>query len=247
MNMLDAVRSALLGWPAPVASGSTVIVPTHCLYPSNGIVNVYVEGGRELFLVHDDGGAFDQLHSVGGYEAAPMSIIRNAVRRKGLGVSDSRAIFAKDIPLDGLAGAIALVANGSQDAAHHLVNRLRPLARRTLTEEVETILDLKFPSRWKREEAHVGASNKQHRFDYAVSLKNDVKLLMDIVKPEASSINAAVVAHLDVRNAHPTGLVHRVIYDDRDNWSSENLSLLGVGATPIPVSVANQVLERLAA
>lgn len=247
MNTLEAVRTALLEWPSPRMAGSIVVVPTHCLYPSNGIVNVYVEGGRELFLVHDDGGAFDQLHSVGGHEAAPMSIIRNSVRRKGLGVSDNRAIYAKDVPLNGLGAAICLVANGSQDAAHHLVSRLRPMARRTLTEEIETILDLRFPSRWKREEAHVGASNKQHRFDYAVTLKTDVKLLMDIVKPEASSINAAVVAHLDVQRAQPIGLVHRVIYDDQDNWSSENLSLLGVGATPIPVSVVNQVLERLAA
>ena len=247
MSTLDAVRAALLEWPTASVVGPSVVVPTHCLYPSNGIVNVYVEEGRELFLVHDDGGAFDQLHAAGGYEASPMSIIRNAVRRKGLAVSDNRAIYAKDVPREGLVGAIALVANASQDAAHSLISRMRPMARRVLTEEVETILDLRFPSRWKREEAHIGYSNKQHRFDYAVSLKNDSTLLMDIVKPEASSINAAVVAHLDVQRAKPKGLVHRVIFDDEDKWSSENLSLLGVGAVPIPMSVANQVLERLAA
>lgn len=247
MNTMDTVRAALLAWPQCRLDGGTVVVPTQCLYPSNGVVNVYVDGRESEFVVHDNGEAFDQLHAVGGYEAAPYPLIAGIVRRRGLSVSDAKSIFVKDIKPDALAAAIALVANASKEAAEHLIARMRPGARRPLTDEVEAILNLRFPARWRREELYLGASTKPHRFDYVINLDDHRKILMDIVKPEASSINATVVAHLDVANAHPKGLLHRAVFDDQDKWSAENLSLLRVATTPVPLSAANDALMRLAA
>ena len=44
MFLLNAVLSLLRTWPQPRLEGDGVLVPTHCLYPSNGIVEVKVTG-----------------------------------------------------------------------------------------------------------------------------------------------------------------------------------------------------------
>ena len=247
MIALAAIESAMASWPKPRIDGTTVVVPTHCLYPTNHIVNVYIEEAEREFTVHDNGEALDQLRAMGGHEPAPGYLIRAAVRRDGLSVSEGYRIFAPNVRIDGLAGAVALVANAARDAADLLIAHHRPLPRRPLSQELEAILDVQFPSLWRKEEAIVGQSNKHHRFDYTIAVDHNRKILLDIAKPDASSINAAVVANLDVRTAHPNAFIQRIVYDDADSWSAENLSLLRVGAPPIALRVANDHLSRLAA
>jgi hypothetical protein len=93
----------------------------------------------------------------------------------------------------------------------------------------------------------IGKSNKPHKFDNLVRLGRDRQLILDVVTREASSINAALVAHLDVKNAEYDKIEQRIIYDDDDKWSAADLNLLKLGATPVPFSRAAEVLERLAA
>jgi hypothetical protein len=66
------------------------------------------------------------------------------------------------------------------------------------------------------------------------------------VSPEASSINAAVVAHLDVKRANVPNVVRRIVYDDEEKWKAEDLSLLSVGAPVVPFSRAREVPKRVA-
>ena len=247
MNALDHVQAALAGWPHPGFDGPTVVVPTLALYPSNGIVHVFVDGNEREFVVHDRGGAMDQLHSTVGMEATPLHMVYGTARRRGVSVARNGSLFIKKVQPTDLAGAIAIVSSASAEVAAHLIEHFRPMPRRPLSDEVEVILDTRFPSKWRKEAPIPGKSLKQHRFDYTVSLSNEQLLLMDIVKPEASSVNAAVVAHLDVEQARPYAYVHRVIYDDREKWPAEALALLRVGATPLPLSAANDALSRLAA
>jgi hypothetical protein len=77
-------------------------------------------------------------------------------------------------------------------------------------------------------------------------LKNDIRLVVDPVINEASSINARVIANLDVRQANYKGLVQRIVYDETDRWKAEDLRLLNVGATATPFGVAREVIARLA-
>lgn len=247
MMALEAVAAAMNRWPKPRLEGSTVIVPTHCLYPTNHVIHVYVEPGEHEFLVHDNGNALDQLRAMGGHESTPAYLIRSAVRRDGLQLSQANHIYAPHVRFEGLEAAISLVANAARDAADYLIANHRPHPRRPLGEELEAILNIRFPSLWRKEEVIVGQSNKQHGFDYIVAMSNDKRLLIETVKPDASSINAAVVAHLDVRNSNPTGFIQRIVYNDGDSWPSESLSLLRVGAIPVALSAANDALTRLAA
>jgi hypothetical protein len=109
------------------------------------------------------------------------------------------------------------------------------------------MLEIRFPKHVVRNAVIVGASNKPHRFDSMVRLSGEKQLILDAVTREASSINAALVAHLDVRNANLPNVEQRIIYDDTENWTAADLALLKIGAPPVPFSRASQVLERLAA
>jgi hypothetical protein len=96
-----------------------------------------------------------------------------------------------------------------------------------------------------REEILVGKSNKAHKFENLIHLPNGRRLIVDPVIQDMSSINARVVANLDVRAADYPDLEQRIVYDDEEDWKTENLNLLQVGATVIPFSQAPNVLGRL--
>lgn len=246
MSPLQAAVQALGQWPAPVLDDNRVRVATHCLYPSNSAVNVYVEGGSERFIVHDDGGAVQELGAVGGHSKNAARLIGHLLRPMGLRASEAGVIYSPQVSLDGLAGGIVLVANTSKEAAEFLLHQHKP-PKRNLNALVERILDIEFPSRWLRQGLVVGASNKGHRFDYVVRLRNDRQLLLDLVVPEASSINSSIVSHLDVRNASNPKYEQRIVYDDAASWRASDLALLRVGARPVPFSHLNETLDRLAA
>ena len=89
MNLLETVSAAIAEWPAPSARQDDIVVPTHCLYPSNGVVHVYVSGGDSTFKVTDGGGAFDEDSSRGTLLHEDVSIVRAAAKPMGLDVSQS--------------------------------------------------------------------------------------------------------------------------------------------------------------
>jgi hypothetical protein len=93
----------------------------------------------------------------------------------------------------------------------------------------------------------VGHSNKPHRFANIISLSNRRKLIVDPVSNEASSINARVVANLDVRATDNPLITQRIVYDDEDNWTPADLNLLQVGAIVVPFSRSSEVIGRIAA
>jgi hypothetical protein len=240
------VLDGLASWPAPELTSDGIVVPTHCLYPSNSVVNVKVEG-HENFFVHDQGGAMDEMEAACAPVPNAARLIVHIVRPYGLDVSKEGAIYATQVSAEELASTIVLVANASKEAAQYLIERYRP-PHRDMRGIVEQILDLKFRNQWKRNLRIVGASSKSHRFDYIVNLPKQRQLLLDAVVPEPSSINAAVVAHLDVKQSEDAKQVdQRIVYDDAVEWTAADLSLLRVGARPVPVSNLRETLERLAA
>ena len=246
MSTLETVKAALHKWPEPRLSDRGVSVPTHCLYPSNSVVKVTVAGGEDQFVVDDNAGSLEELEAV---KIAPQNAARlivSVARSAGLEVSKGGAIYSRRVPSSELEATIVLVANASKSAAQHLLDTVKP-PRRNLRLVVERLLEKEFKSRWTRDSKIVGASNKKHKFDYVVQLKGDRQLLLDVVVPEASSINAAVVAHLDVSHGNFEHLEQRIVYDDQQVWSSADLALLKVGARAIPLSSLEQALDRLAA
>jgi len=97
-----------------------------------------------------------------------------------------------------------------------------------------------------RSDTLVGHSNKPHKFDNIIFLSGSRRLVIDPVVNDRSSINARVVANMDLRAAEYEGLEQRIVFDDRQDWKIEDLNLLQVGAPVIKYSRAEEVIKRLA-
>lgn len=248
MTSVEVINEALSQWPQPRAQGSRVIVPTHCLFGSGGIINVVVEGGRDTFTCHDGGAAIDEFEACGGNIPNAAKVLRSHFRKIGFKVDDGGQISAPAVGSDALAASIALVANATREAADFLLDRWRPVFKRDFKDMVRQLLESEFSAqRLARGLTYVGDSNKRHKFDFVVRLAQDRSLLLDAVVPEATAINSATVKHLDIKAKGDPHLVQRILYDDRHEWKAADLNVLRLGATPVPFSHAKEVLEQIAA
>lgn len=222
-----------------------VRVVTHCMYPSNGFVQVVVRGGTDTFFVSDEGGAFREIEAAGVDVEKPDKVIRHLVVPQGLSLVNGM-IRSPQVSADSLAISISLVANASKEAADWLFAHSRIKRHRNFKEVVGEFLKERF-SKSVRSDIIIGASNKPHKFDNLISLGGGRRLLVDPVIHDSASINARLVANFDVRSAHYKDLEQRIVYDDEEEWRPEELNLLQVGATVVPFSRAPDVFARLAA
>lgn len=229
-----------------VAGDREAVVRTHCLYPSNEVVTVVVDGEGTGFVVRDEGGAFDEGLEVAGDTDEAMRYVRSTVVAQGLKVRDG-IIFSPVVSSSEVPAAVILVANASKEVAHFLCDHYRPRRTRNFRAELARLLSVEFPGRVVTGLDLTGASNKMHRFTSVIRLPGDRQLIMDPVINEASSINARVVAHLDVRQAHHDNVVQRIVYDEREKWRAADLQLLSVGAPAVPFSQVKSAIDRLAA
>ena len=165
MNVLDAVASAFAEWPRPTEVDGRTLVPTHCLYPSNSAVMVVVEGGRDEFIVHDDGGAVDEAGAAGRRFEQAHKLVQHIVRPFGLTMTEEGAIRSPRVRADELLGTIVLLANASKEAAQELIGRHKPRGRRNFRSDLSRLLEIRFPKLVARNVAILGASNKQQKID----------------------------------------------------------------------------------
>jgi len=150
------------------------------------------------------------------------------------------------MPIEDVNVAVVQVANAAKEAAHWLYQHVRVKKSRDFAKLLSQYLEQTFTTRLSHKRTIVGKSNKAHKFDNVVSLPNDAMLIVDPVKKESSSINARVVANLDVRSLENQNIYQRIVYDDEDEWSASDLNLLQVGATVVPFSRARDVIGRIA-
>ena len=72
------------------------------------------------------------------------------------------------------------------------------------------------------------------------------RIVVDPVIHDMKSINARVVANMDVQRAGYEDVEQRIVYDDSDDWKASEINILQFGATVIPFSKAPKVLSRMA-
>jgi hypothetical protein len=249
MNTKEIVERWLFDPRSIVEIDNRVDVTTTCLYPSMSAVVITVEGGKDTFLVHDGMRAVREASASGARFEKVSSLLRSAVRPYGLEITETGAIRSHSLPASDVGAAIVVVANASREAAGLLIGRRRAPVLRDAKQLVRRILLERFAeSRVHTDFRIIGASSKAHRFDYVVDAENGSQLLFDIVLPEASSINSAIVANLDVmRRQAERAVVPRLVYDDERDWKPQDLALLGVTDRPIRLSALSRAVERLAA
>lgn len=247
MSTLELVKEHLLSWPQPSASGDedTVVVPTHFLYPSKTVVRAYVERVGKQVRVSDGGGAFREIAGIGSYQFDPVKLLRARANNWDLTVSPEGWVLSSLMPMQKLAELVAWVATASHDLAANLLAKMstRPKAN-DFRPELDAYLTRKFVLEIKRNKYLVGASNKEHKFDYFISFGDEKGILLDAVVNDVSSINSAVVSHLDVAKSDRPKIVQRIVYDDREDWKAADLSLLRVGATPLAFTKLDASLSR---
>jgi hypothetical protein len=155
-------------------------------------------------------------------------------------------IFSPPVELPALPLAIFHVANASQEVARWLYEHMRIKRPRDFRAMLAEFLEKRFDDRVAHNAIIVGHSNKPHKFANVLALAHGRRLIIDPVTHEASSINARVVANLDVKATNNPLIEQRIIYDDEEDWTPADLNLLQVGAITVPFSRSSEVIERIA-
>ena len=245
MTSVDAVREALADWTEPRPHGEWVVVPTTCAYPSNRTVNVYLLGGSETVRAFDGGGAFDELDGCGEYGFNAFKVLKGFAKDKGISVDDRGWLMSEPVPYADLAGIVPHMANLSVSASSFLISRRHKKKLVDLREEVNKVLVSRFDRNVHRHGHLTGDSTKVHKFDFIVDTEEENRLAIDAALPDPSSVNAVVVRHLDVRAAKPPKVSQLIVYDDRDNWKSEDLAILRTGGRTFAFTHLPDALTRL--
>jgi len=221
-------------------------VTTHCMYPSNGLVQVSVRGGTSTIVASDDGGAVGEALAAGIPMKDFSRQLAHLVKDQGL-FFKSGTIFTPQMPIEAAPLAILLVANASQEIARWLYDHVKIKRTRDFKGLLAAFLKKTFDDR-VAPAVIVGHSRKPHTFANVISFPNGKRLIVDAAVSEPSSINARLVANFDVKETHDQLIDQRIVYDDEDDdWTPADLNLLQVGATVIPFSRSAEVIERIAA
>lgn len=234
-SLADAFRSS--------SQTDGVRVTTHCMYPSHAYVRVFVRGGTDTFVVSDEGAALQEIEAAGAEVTNFDRLLRPFITKQGLQVAKG-AISSPYCKEDELAVAVTMVANASRDAADWLFSHTKVKRHRNFKAMLRTMLEEKFNH--LGQDTLVGKSNKAHKFEHLISLPDGKRIVVDPVFHDPASINARVIANLDVKMAGYPNLEQQMIYDDGEEWEAQDLNLLQVGASVvIPFSKAKDAFDRL--
>ena len=112
----DVVRDAAAQLVSLDVHSGGHYVTTPLMYASGGFVVVRVEPASDKFFVSDFGSGFEEAQLI-GEEATFKKVARAVAEANGIGF-DPFAFFSVEVSLSQLPGAIAAIANSSQEAVN---------------------------------------------------------------------------------------------------------------------------------
>ena len=244
MNTIEEIAIALQRIQGMTEIENGVRVNTHCMYPSSSFVRVAVLGAGESFTVSDDAGAFREAEQAGATLDFSDRKFSKTLHAQGLHMRNG-VIFSSPVSREMLPLAIAMVANASKETADWIFEHWNVARGVKFKDLLKGILKVQFPD---VQEQHIsGVSNKAHVFENVIQLKDGKRLLVDAVVRDANSVNARVVANLDVLRAAHAQLQQAIVYDDaQEKWGAAELSLLAVSGVPvIPFSKSDFTFQKV--
>lgn len=244
MTLTNIVEAAIRDTFQLHALREGVLVQTQCLYQGGGVVRVLVRGGEDTFYVSDEGYGVGEIEAAGAHVEDADKLLRHLLRPLGLS-SVGGAITAPACNAKELGYAIASVANASALVADWLFSNMKVRPPINFKESITRLLQTTFPATVHSGKL-TGGSNKEYTFEHIIFLPNDRKMIVDPVIHDMKSISSRVLANIDVRRANHGNVEQRIVYNDADEWSAEDLNLLTLGAISIPFSRAQEVLPRIA-
>jgi hypothetical protein len=238
MNIAKHIADAF----APIPDADGVLVPTPILYPSNGHVVVHVSGGAHTCVVSDRGDALRtaRSHSV---EIPDVDHWLSITLRGSFLHHSHGQITSGEMKLDDVFAGISLVARAASDAVRYAIDHYKPLED-TIYERTYREMKGKFGTpNVSRETNIAGASNRNYRFDFAAPIGPRL-LVLDTVVPNANSVNAKAIAHIDVGNLKDTAPFHAIVYDNDADWDASDINLLQSAAQLLPIARLSKELGR---
>ena len=241
-DLCDFVRS----WQLCQRVEGTYRISTLVQAPSGSVIDLAIRQHGERWVVSDSGTAIEEANKAGIDKPNLGLNIRRAIRQKGLQFSEGR-IESPPVPMESLQAAAVAVANTSRDVAEAFILMGRDTREYSLDRRARNLLIHRFQT-WVSAKPVIvrGHSEKEHKFDTAVILPNGRKVLVDAVNPHSNSINSRVVANLDVKQLDDPTIIQRIVFDPLEEWRSEDLSLLRVGAMPVALPQLTRSIERVA-
>jgi len=245
MNRIEIVSQALASVFGARETPRGMQVVTHCMYPTNTLVQLTLDGHGDDYVVTDRGAAVDQIVASGAEVHNPDRLLRGVVARFGVHAHHGELYMRARGPA-AIAHAVCTVANASVVASEHLFAHLKIRPAGSFKALVSEILVRSNVGEVVQSEIP-GNSNKLHHFDNVVRLDARRRVIIDPVLHDPSSMNARVVANMDVKAAQHPDVLQRIVYDDRERWKPEEIGLLAMGAVAVPLSRLNESLARLQA
>lgn len=243
MNLINEIKTRM-----DIAFGyfsieNGVLCNTHCLYPSNGMVQVAVMGAGDTYFVTDNGGAFREAEAAGASIKNPDRQYSKLLAKQGLTIENG-VICSPKIGIESLPAAISIIANVSKEISESIFHTWKIERSRIFKDLVRDFIKTEFHVEVK-EEKIIGQSNKSYSFCNVIDFMNGSKIIIDPVLKDPNSINARLVANLDVRSKHYPNLSQSIIYDDEQKWQPTDLNLLMVSGVPIiPFSKSEAILRQ---
>ena len=207
-----------------------VVVQTHCLYPDNAIVAVWVRGSPEYgFVASDEGRAIDELTTCNKEIPNADRFLARFCQKGGLSAKKGNIVSPR-VGMQGLVSAILFVANASAEAVSKGLDALKSHRPRSLRRDLESILLGTFPHQHIKRDVHLqGETSRYYRFDAEIDVGGGSRLLIDPVMPDPNSINARHVAHYDFGRRSDGRFIQHMVYDDRENWKRRRPELASDG------------------
>ena len=224
--------------------GSGWLIDTTAIYPSGKVVQVLVHGPETSPVVTDNGSAIDELELSGVHVPEVTRLLRPYARKYGL-ETENGEVFESRVSVTDLAAAIRLVASASAEAVHREMDATSFRPRRQIRELLAEFMKTKHGDEFSVQA--VEGKYKPHLFDYVHQGENRL-IIVDPVLRDASSINAKVVAHLDVRARLGERADQLIVYDDDEPWTGDQLGILQLAASIVPwIEVEPAISSRLGA
>lgn len=245
-SIFEMVQRDIVDLTTAELTTNSMRLTTQVLYPSNGMVRVSLRLQNGKVSASDDGGAVYEAQSAGAFLGGSARSLKHIVAPHGLTFADM-AIVSPFVTPESALGVAVLVANASSEAAHWMYANAKVRPSHNFRQLLADLLLSKYENMVSPNARIIGASSKAHTFPHLVKIRGDRSLLIDPVSNDPSSINARVVANLDVRSANNAGIEQRIVYDDNIPWEAANLNLLEVGAKIVPFSKLDSVIQRLVA
>lgn len=239
----EVVRSAAaqLVSHEQISGGNYITTPL--MYASGGHVVIRVEKAGDDFFVSDFGVGHEEANLIGG-ENIYRKVARNVAEANGVGF-DSFVIFALKVSEGQLPGAIATVANSSQEAVY--ITSLKVSERKHKDDNAalyHRLLGIFDQSNIQRDAHIVGSSNTEWHVSSLVTV-NSRQVVFEAVSKHPNSIVYASAKFGDIARINsPPG---RVAVVQSKKSLGTYLGVLSHNSSIIERKVDDKVYQRLLA